>query len=466
MPRATGLTAAWQGMQSVTGDRTMPMLKKAFGSYNAYEDPKFYQDLQMFEQNPTAQRADMMLKEYGDTLDAEDQQALLSKITPMEGTPQYYDWKNAETQYNINQDKATQVGIETEGMQEYYMPTKALEFQMLDDRADMTATEAENFGEMQDLEMEAQELQNHSQRLANEYREETDPIKKQMLQQEWQMAQDSYNARLNQIIANSNITQDQAEVSDATVQDRIDRAGAQARSAALNNELKENELWQSNRERKFLEGLGDNELMSALGLGGGTGDGGQNALSPERIVGQTADGRNIYSGIGGGYITTDPRTGQVRSVSREEFDNANISTGYGEVMVDPFEMLWNDPIARNTLGQDTITEMATSGQYPRQMTLDEARKFIDNLTYDFDISDILTSGSLAQNYRPEQSLNEYIQNGGQTQPQKIAQNFIASTPGGRERVIEILQNIQDPEQFKEDYGIDRTAILQELRNME
>ena len=313
---ATGLTAAWQGMQAVTGDRTMPRLKKAFGQYNAYEDPKFYRDLQMFEQNPTAQRADMMLKEYGDTLDAEDKQALLSKITPMEGTPQYYDWQNAETQYNLNQNQLEQSNIrteampeltdielglqrnnlqqsniQTEGMQEYYMPTKALEFQMLGDQADMTATEAENFGEMQDLQMEAQQLSNNYQQLQNEWKQTTDPIKKQQLEYDLQLTEETLDDRIAQIQAQSQQAQTQADYSQRTLDDRVALAGEQALSAALgneiqqaqkpalinqpylqntgtdlNNQLRENELWQSNRQKEFLEGLGDNELMSALGF--------------------------------------------------------------------------------------------------------------------------------------------------------------------------------------------------------
>ena len=81
-----GLQDAWGAWKNVHGNRSLAMVGKAIGQYDPYQDPKFYKDLERFEQNPTSQNADMMLEQYGDQLEANDKKGLVKMTQPAEGT--------------------------------------------------------------------------------------------------------------------------------------------------------------------------------------------------------------------------------------------------------------------------------------------------------------------------------------------------------------------------------------------
>jgi len=81
-----GLQNAWGAWKNVHGNRSLAMVGKAIGQYDPYQDPKFYKDLERFEQNPTPQNADMMLDQYGDQLESNDIKSLVKMTQPAEGT--------------------------------------------------------------------------------------------------------------------------------------------------------------------------------------------------------------------------------------------------------------------------------------------------------------------------------------------------------------------------------------------
>ena len=88
-----GLQDAWGAWKNVHGNRSLAMVGKAIGQYDPYQDPKFYKDLERFEQNPTSQNADMMLEQYGDQLEVDDMKGLVNMIQPAEGTMAHKEQK-------------------------------------------------------------------------------------------------------------------------------------------------------------------------------------------------------------------------------------------------------------------------------------------------------------------------------------------------------------------------------------
>lgn len=185
---------------------------------------------------------------------------------------------------------------------------------------------------------------------------------------------------------------------------QLERINLSNESQEITNKIKSNDLWKMQQERNFLEDLTEEERRAAmLGTGSGTGSSSDD-LSPNRIVGSTADKRNVYSTIGGGFIVRDPYTGQPRSLSEKEKEGTTFTTDYNEVMVNPYEIMWNDPIIRNSVGEETILNMAKSG--PTQMTLTDAQRFINTIKNEFDYAELIRTETFSERARPDQTFGE------------------------------------------------------------
>jgi len=111
------LISAWEGFQGVSGGRGIPLLQQAFGTYDHHQDPLYQDMMTQFQLNPTPQMGDRILSQFGDHMDAQDYRELASYVTPIEGTPQYYDFKVAKLQHQMLQDQAQARALELEMLQ-------------------------------------------------------------------------------------------------------------------------------------------------------------------------------------------------------------------------------------------------------------------------------------------------------------------------------------------------------------
>lgn len=97
------IQSAWQGWQSIHGDRSHAMLGKAFGTYDPFEDPQFYQEYEFVQQMPTDENVGQFIDKYGDYLEADDYAGIFK---PAEGTLPHQQYTADMTQAQLVEEEA------------------------------------------------------------------------------------------------------------------------------------------------------------------------------------------------------------------------------------------------------------------------------------------------------------------------------------------------------------------------
>ncbi len=231
---------------------------------------------------------------------------------------------------------------------------------------------------------------------------------------------DTQLAKLNnqeiQALYNQKINQNKLNDAQKIYDFFIRQKQAETETAEYNRDITEDKAWLSGEKTEAMKDMPQSNLRQILGLTNTTGEGGgEGSISAERIIGQTRDGRPIYSGIGGGFITIDPRTGNPRALSDSEYNNATITENYGEKTVDPSLYIYNNPEIQSLYTEQQLNELINS--LPRQMNLTDANRVMSMLRQNYDISEILTKRALSDRIAPEQTYNEYINGSNQPQDQ-------------------------------------------------
>lgn len=396
-----GLQDVWKGFRSVHGNRSLAMAGKALGQYNLYQDPKFYKDMERFEQNPTSQNADLILSEYGDQLDIEDKKSLAKKIQPVEGTMANQKQDLAEMKIENNkqyQEKLGDLGYyDTKAREDYqgaksaisdsltniaknkaYRGNDVFEYQAMADKSNAQAQNINNEVKMRKAELALennlpeQEVQtrisnlnaNQAESLYNKklFENKADKANKiveyfmrnknaqtrmneaqatqagintdiaqatkedQILQQEYRTENarmqneqlDTQLGYLDQQLQNK-LTQQDLNIINQRIQNDIAKLREEKqrrltpmeiksielrnKNAALNNDLKENKVWQSNQRRKYMEQLDDRDMSSALGL---TENSSNPKINKDRLVTNPLGGGAAL--VNDNNILVDPQT--------------------------------------------------------------------------------------------------------------------------------------------------------------
>jgi len=508
------LQAAWKGWQAIQGDRSMPMLKKAFGVYEHTEDPAFERDMQAFQQNPTRGNADRIINKWGDYLEADNYKELGQRLNYLEGTPQ-------DIQHQINKNQLTQSNIRTEALPEL---TDA-ELRIKQGQADITQSNANYQSRFNEQKYNYNDIRNDLQRLDLAFQKQTQPasIEAEIAKANAQAAQGNYQsdyygnldpnqmaeykmtqageqanqAEIQTDITNEQLTRIQKENSvlneqlqnDLTIQEQnilsnkinnkirelelekgrkllpyeLDQAKnsvlkqeLQIEGLEYQNEVAADESYLSGRKTDLYRDMTDEQLSAALfGTGGSQDSGG--AGNSERIVGQTADGRNIYNSVGGGYYTYDPRTGQARALTKAEYNNANMTNQFGEEMVNPMQFIYNDPEVQALYSDQQLNELANS--LPKSMPINEARTVLSMVKQNYDISKILSSRALAGKIQPEQTYTDWS-SGEQVTPEPKPE----TTPGNQTRETSFTEADQMIRSMMEEYNLDTEGLRQLIVN--
>ena len=218
----------WQGMVDVAGSRDGAMmgLKKAFGTYNHAEDPEFMQDMQFLQQNPTQQVMGAFYEKWEPYLDGKTIQDIAGGLSYVEGTNQWYENqlnKNALSQSNTktkalpqltaNQLKLSDYQVQKAGLDAQYNPTFYAQRAAQGEQSltqnqqaiDTNAIKLKYLEPQLTQQLTAGEIANDIRNLDLAYRQESDPMKLQMLENDM-------------ILANE------------TLQDKIDLSGLQVRT--------------------------------------------------------------------------------------------------------------------------------------------------------------------------------------------------------------------------------------------
>ena len=274
------INALWQGWKSVMGDDAMYQLQDAFGTADYTDSVEYQRDMQRYQQNPTQYNANVVMEKWGDKAGWESKEDLASTLTYAEGTPQAMEHRlneialgKAEKEYSVFDEKID------------------LGMDMLRDKSYMSGIDAKHYEQGKLYGLEAQRLSNEYQSLVNEFKRTTDPMKRAMIEYELERIEETQDSLIQQIIAESNLTQDRAYVSRNNrdnlvaqsnfqtdmMEDNRDISNAttdyqigNAKYNYLNNKLN---YLRNQQEYDFLQGLGDDALGAALGITGGSGTG-------------------------------------------------------------------------------------------------------------------------------------------------------------------------------------------------
>jgi len=511
------LQAAWKGWQAIQGDRSMPMLKKAFGVYEHTEDPAFERDMQAFQQNPTRGNADRIINKWGDYLEADNYKELGQRLNYLEGTPQ-------DIQHQINKNQLTQSNIRTEALPEL---TDA-ELRIKQGQADITQSNANYQSRFNEQKYNYNDIRNDLQRLDLAFQEQTQPssIEAEIAKANAQAAQGNYQsdyygnldpnqmaeykmtqageqanqAEIQTDITNEQLTRIQKENSvlneqlqnDLTIQEQnilsnkinnkirelelekgrkllpyeLDQAKnsvlkqeLQIEGLEYQNEVAADESYLSGRKTDLYRDMTDEQLSAALfGTGGSQDSGG--AGNSERIVGQTSDGRNIYNSVGGGYYTYDPRTGQSRALTKREYQNANITTNYGKIMMNPAESLIENPIIGNTLSSEQVETIRAN--YDRQMPIEKAQKVINSYVNDPDLTNLIMTSAMGgpENIDKRKNINYHSYN--QEPEERQTQSYSNMSTKQLINLFEEKNPNMSPQELAEYLKIYRESIEQNL----
>lgn len=308
-----GLSAMWQGMKDVAGSRDQAMmgLKKAFGTYNYAEDPEYQRDMQLLSQNPTQQALGAFYEKWEDNLDGKTLQDVASGLSYVKSTPQW-------TQQQINENKLIQSNIKTEAMPELTEIDLGLARNNLA-QSDINTRYAPKFTEQrfmqneQSLEQGQQsidennirlkylepqikqqltsgEIANDINKLQLEYKRETDPIRKQLLQNDLTLANETLRDKIalsglqvNNTRANLRQNESAARVAEGTEEFRISNAQTQAEINALNKTLFD-ETFEAQANAPYIQNA--SRILSN-----------NNQVTQNRILNETADNQITQSNL-------------------------------------------------------------------------------------------------------------------------------------------------------------------------
>jgi hypothetical protein len=216
----------WQGMTDVAGSREGAMmgLKKAFGQYNYAEDPEYQRDMQYLQQNPTQQTLGAFYEKWGDQLDGKTIQDVAQGLNYVEGTNPWYEnqiMENELTKSNVEaeytepltkekllnlQGRNEGLGLDNEykGIRNEYAPTQfELELesmrnnnQIQEQNIDANAIRNKYLEPQLKQQLTAGEIANDISRLEREYKKATNPIRKQLLENDLQLANETLQDKI------------------------------------------------------------------------------------------------------------------------------------------------------------------------------------------------------------------------------------------------------------------------------
>ena len=235
-----GLQNAWQAWSSIHGDRSMPMLKKAFGQYEYTEDPAFRQDMQMFQSNPNQATASMIINRWGDHMGVEDYQELGQRINYLEGTPQATKQQMLEDEASILSEKAST-----------YPQYRDAQVRQALGQADMAETKADWLPKQYELQYDRNQLARDMSALDLAFQEQTQPasIEAEIAKANSQAAQGNYNTGLY-----NNLDPNQM------AEYKMTQAGEQARQAEQQTAMNEEKLYQLEQQNSVLNQQLQNDL--------------------------------------------------------------------------------------------------------------------------------------------------------------------------------------------------------------
>ena len=463
---ATGLTAMWNAMENVGGDRTIPLLSKAFNAYDPYDDPKYIRDMEMFKQNPTEEMAGRIIQEYGDYIEVDDFSDLASSIRPLEGTTARmedealrsgFQTDIAQSEYDLDRLELTDPSLEAEATNVGHEGTIAqgtYNIELTEGLDAGLAADAQNMGNQLSLvEGEARIPYYETRDFAGQAEAENVADRAGMEQSEFNL--NYYNAldpELQASVENlaNQLNIDQTELErilvDARTED-VDSIIEEERTARqesiatselgteqatsqipfveeltqINAQNARNEAKQSalsgfiaGRKNEILQNMSDEELYNYLfGIGD---EGAAEMESPEMqnyasILEDRFGSTWGYAGRGqnGELVFQSVRGG------RMGFDTDGNLVDYtdrplsNEVTINPVEFFWNSREAQATMGTENIQNMF-GGELDREMSLSEATSLIRNLLPNYDISQLYSASTLGGSFDPPYS-SERIREG-------------------------------------------------------
>lgn len=393
--------AAWQGFQQVHGDRSQAMLGKAFGQYDPWQDPQFFQEYQFVQQMPTEQNIEQFVGKYGDYLDGADYETL---FRPAEGTlpGAQYDLAMREadvagTELDYQHDlitgkheilpthlEAMEEGLLTDieaqrlGRMEAEAGQELMPLQTDAQRAglerDVLAAELdmEYMPEMRGLELEGAQLGIEAQELQNEMAEIDRMVREATADSEIEMA----GLQVQELKQRITQSDDLHDLEKASMINQLEQQEEQIRQLMIQGDILEETAPYQIRGQELDVLMGEEQLQDMAGrwplehellelqLRAGElemeqllADLGEDAMAhPEGfdardMIGMTHEGIPVYETRAGAVVTINPETGAI--VPHHDAQGTPLPyIGKHEQLVDPLEFVLQHPLISDERAAD------------------------------------------------------------------------------------------------------------------